>query len=143
MYLKARVKENTITPFASKYASKCLHSYSALLYFCWKAMAIELLSILKAGAAQQLTVLSVELETHRKLLSSATTEKEKLEQRLQHLEKSLEDKSNECIFVAEESQVRLKFSFFYGSFCENATTRRVEGLVLASLGNTTQIREPN
>jgi len=42
MYLKARVKENTITPFASKYASKCLHSYSALLYFCWKAMAIVL-----------------------------------------------------------------------------------------------------
>jgi hypothetical protein len=75
-----------------------------------------LLSILKAGAAQQLTVLSVELETHRKLLSSATTEKEKLEQRLQHLEKSLEDKSNECIFVAEESQVRLKFSFFKALF---------------------------
>ena len=35
----------------------------------------------------------------------ANEEKEKTEERLAYLEKSLEDKSNECVFLSEESQV--------------------------------------
>ncbi len=61
---------------------------------------------LKAGVAEQLTLMSTELESHRKLVQKVTTEKERMEDRLNYLEKSLEDKSNECVFLSEESQVR-------------------------------------
>jgi len=59
----------------------------------------------KAGAAEQLTLLAIELEKQQKLATTMTGEKERLEQRLNHLEKTLEDKTNECVFLSEESQV--------------------------------------
>jgi len=41
------------------------------------------------------------------MVKTATAEKEKMEERLVYLEKSFEDKTNECIFLSEESQVSL------------------------------------
>ena len=51
----------------------------------------------------------MELENQRKLFAASSAEKEKLELRLQHLEKTLEDKTNECVFLSEESQVSKSF----------------------------------
>ena len=48
----------------------------------------------------------MELEKQQKLATTMTGEKERLEQRLDHLEKTLEDKANECVFLSEESQVK-------------------------------------